>query len=141
MYSASVGMSGSLCEGIGIDWNRSRIKLFVCSIVFVIPTLGPMQPSIASNLSLYRRQAAEGVSHGIYRRCLFDLRFKVSIACIVTASPLKDAFLRSPCTWRMTGSTFRMFRLYAVLLLIYLCAALNGYDSSLMPAINGMSRL
>ncbi len=30
MYSASVGMSGSLCEGIGIDWNRSRIKLFVC---------------------------------------------------------------------------------------------------------------
>lgn len=42
---------------------------------------------------------------------------------------------------RPSAWTFRMFRLYAVLLLIYLCAALNGYDSSLMPAINGMSRL
>lgn len=32
-----------------------------------------------------------------------------------------------------------MFRLYAVLFLAYLCGLLNGFDGSLMGAINAMS--
>lgn len=35
----------------------------------------------------------------------------------------------------------RMFRLYGILLLGYLCIILQGYDGSLMPAINAMVRI
>lgn len=34
--------------------------------------------------------------------------------------------------------TRRMFRLYGILVLGYMCIILQGYDGSLMPAINGM---
>lgn len=37
--------------------------------------------------------------------------------------------------------TKRMFRLYGILLLGYLCIVLQGYDGSLMGAINAMVRL
>lgn len=33
----------------------------------------------------------------------------------------------------------RMFRLYLVLSLSYLCGCLNGYDGSLMGGLNGMT--
>lgn len=36
--------------------------------------------------------------------------------------------------------TKRMFRLYGILLLGYLCIVLQGYDGSLMGAINAMVR-
>lgn len=34
--------------------------------------------------------------------------------------------------------TPRMFRLYLVLVVAYLCGCLNGYDGSLMGGLNGM---
>jgi hypothetical protein len=37
--------------------------------------------------------------------------------------------------------TKRMFRLYGILLLGYLCIVLQGYDGSLMGAINAMVRI
>jgi hypothetical protein len=39
----------------------------------------------------------------------------------------------SPWTWSM-------FRLYGVLLVAYLCGCLNGFDGSLMGAINAMKQ-
>lgn len=39
---------------------------------------------------------------------------------------------------RPKALTRRMLRLYGILLLGYMCIILQGYDGSLMPAINGM---
>lgn len=36
--------------------------------------------------------------------------------------------------WSLT-----MFRLYLILIIAYLCGALNGYDGSLMGGLNGMT--
>lgn len=39
---------------------------------------------------------------------------------------------------RPKALTRRMLRLYGILVLGYMCIILQGYDGSLMPAINGM---
>lgn len=63
-----------------------------------------------------------------------------------TTTATRDALSTTPVLSLGDGATpklwtRRMFRLYGILLLGYLCIVLQGFDGSLMPAINVMVSL